>query len=242
MKSKIKKIFIFSLISFIFQLSVYANESIYNISISPTEKTNSIKFDISTGWGTRYVPPKWATGTEIWMGSSYGITDNLFVKGSGGYNLSSGAGGFKLDTGYKVYDKNLLQVTIVGSLLRETTGIYATDFNIIVSKTINNINLISNNLFEKAFAENRDGVDWNLTFGASYSLNIFNIGLEYIGEDIEDMWEDEEAEGGANNLFGMLLSVEMDKYGFSLTPGYSIGPRPETKNSFIILSKFWVTL
>lgn len=56
---------------------------------------------------------------------------------------------------------------------------------------------------EKAFAAGRDAVDVIVTAGAAYAVASFaSLGLEYQGQDLEDLWEREEAEGGARHLVG----------------------------------------
>ncbi len=56
---------------------------------------------------------------------------------------------------------------------------------------------------EKAFAPGRDAVDVIVTAGAAYPVASFVlVGVEYQGQDLEDLWEREEAEGGARHLLG----------------------------------------
>lgn len=61
---------------------------------------------------------------------------------------------------------------------------------------------------EKAFAAGRDAVDVIVTVGAAYPITSFaSLGLEYQGQDLEDLWEREEAEGGARHLAGPTATV-----------------------------------
>jgi hypothetical protein len=56
---------------------------------------------------------------------------------------------------------------------------------------------------EKAFDSDRDEVDAIVTLGATRQLGRgFSGGVEIVGEDLEGLWEAEEAEGGARLLAG----------------------------------------
>lgn len=56
---------------------------------------------------------------------------------------------------------------------------------------------------EKAFDSDRDEIDAIVTLGATRQLGRgFSGGVEVVGEDLEGLWEPEEAEGGARLLAG----------------------------------------
>jgi hypothetical protein len=70
------------------------------------------------------------------------------------------------------------------------------------------VNVTASAIGEKPFAEDRDTVD--VIVGAAASVSIARrarLGAEIVGEDLEDAWEDEEAEGGARLLVGPTLWV-----------------------------------
>lgn len=79
-----------------------------------------------------------------------------------------------------------------------------------------------NLLFEKAFASNRDKIDLITSIGAQYCLSKgFYGGIEAVGEDLEGLWDKEEAEGGAKILIGPSLNLTplKSKFSFSVSGG-----------------------
>ena len=236
-----KLLFLFILLSLPSLLR--AEESVYNLSFSPDVSYQRIVYHIQTGWGTRYTPPIWSKGFELWSGFTLGISDRFQTMVDGGYNFYSHKYGFSTGAVYQWIKNNRKSVGFRLSLVRETEGVYTLQAAALTSfKVAKFWDLSANTFLEKSFASNRDPVDWHLTAGISRNLGVINLGLEYLGEDLEDMWEEEEAEGGANNFVGFLISLKTKNFGFSLTPGYSLGPRPSTRDSFTVLSKFWVVI
>ena len=72
--------------------------------------------------------------------------------------------------------------------------------------------------FEKAFDKDRDGVDVISSIGIHRQISgeLFG-GIEAIGKDLEGIWENDEAEGGARLLVGTSLNFTPVTYRFSLT-------------------------
>lgn len=61
---------------------------------------------------------------------------------------------------------------------------------------------------EKMFAEGRDGVDLFAAAGASVRIvEPLRLGAEYVGQDFEDAWEPEEAEGGIRHFAALTLAA-----------------------------------
>lgn len=84
-------------------------------------------------------------------------------------------------------------------------------------------NLGGNMLFEKAFNSNRDAVDMITSIGCHYRLlNSFYVGMEALGEDLEGLWEEDEAEGGTKLLVGPSVSLLPNNSRFSFS--FSGGP------------------
>jgi hypothetical protein len=76
---------------------------------------------------------------------------------------------------------------------------------------------------EKAFAEGRDAVDVYAALGASVRVvDELRGGLEYVGQDLEDAWEDEEAEGGVRHFAGATASWAWEER-LLVTAGPAIG-------------------
>lgn len=82
--------------------------------------------------------------------------------------------------------------------------------------------LIGNARFEKAFANNRDGIDLITSIGYHHRISgrLF-AGVEAVGEDLEGFWEADEAEGGAKLLVGPSLNFNpvTSRLSFSLCGG-----------------------
>lgn len=81
-----------------------------------------------------------------------------------------------------------------------------------------NVNLV----FEKAFSSDRDAIDVTTSIGIQYQVfnNLF-AGIEAISEDLEGLWEDDEAEGGAKVFIGpsINLSPSKSRFTFALAGG-----------------------
>jgi hypothetical protein len=79
-----------------------------------------------------------------------------------------------------------------------------------------------NLIFEKAFGTNKDAIDVITSIGFQYRvLETLFAGVELVGQDLEGFWEEDEAEGGAQILFGPSLnfSPKNSKFIFSVTGG-----------------------
>lgn len=92
-----------------------------------------------------------------------------------------------------------------------------------------------NLLFEKALAANRDNIDILSSIGFHYRLKgKFYGGLEAVGEDLEGLWDAEEAEGKAKVLIGPSLNMttKNNRLSFSLSGGpvFYVSNSPITNN------------
>ncbi len=79
-----------------------------------------------------------------------------------------------------------------------------------------------NLLFEKALASDRDVIDIITSIGFHYRIyQSFFGGVEAIGEDLEGLWDEEEAEGGAKVMVGPSLNLtpKDSRFSFSLSGG-----------------------
>ncbi len=77
---------------------------------------------------------------------------------------------------------------------------------------------------EKAFATERDVVD--VILGGSATVKItssLSTGLRYLVQDLEDLWENEEAEGGMLQEVSFLISMKKGTLGAGLAPGIVMG-------------------
>lgn len=79
-----------------------------------------------------------------------------------------------------------------------------------------------NILFEKALADDRDEIDIITSLGFHYQLlGNFYGGFEAVGEDLEGLWDSEEAEGGAKIFVGPSLNLmpSASRFSFSVSGG-----------------------
>jgi hypothetical protein len=76
---------------------------------------------------------------------------------------------------------------------------------------------------EHVFAEGRDAVDLMVQLGATVRvIDAFRVGVEYVGQDLEEIGGDE-AEAGARHFLGPTASVRLLSDRLTLTGGPSVG-------------------
>jgi hypothetical protein len=105
-----------------------------------------------------------------------------------------------------------LGVTVGLGVRREWEGDKVMLGRLSVGHAFERSSLFMNFRFERAFAteqgEERDGLDIISTFGWTHRLTpALNLGVEAVGEDLEGLWEQDEAEGGAKVFVGPTLRV-----------------------------------
>ncbi|GEM_PF-6798566 len=221
---------------------LYGGESIYNLVVSELPDYKSYIFEIRTSAGTRYIPPSWSRGVEIWSDFQAGMSDQISMKISTGYNLSSGHSGFGVGGGFRILKSDSYEVSLALELLRETEGVFTFHTGFLATYRIGLFEFSLNNYLDKSFSKFRDPFDWHLTLAFSGRKKFLIYGFEYLGEDLEDLWEREEAEGGANNFVGLIVGIDLGNYGIAVTPGYSLGPRKNYRGAFLFLGKIWFTI
>ena len=76
---------------------------------------------------------------------------------------------------------------------------------------------------EKIFSAGRDGADFMVSAGATTRVyRALRAGIEYVGQDLEGVLDDEEAEGGARHIIGPVLSVALWDQRISLVGGPAV--------------------
>jgi hypothetical protein len=77
---------------------------------------------------------------------------------------------------------------------------------------------------EHVFAPGRDALDAMLILGANVKLNrIVRLGVEYVAQDLEGYFDDEEAEGGVRHFLGPTASFELLEKRLFLAFGPAVG-------------------
>jgi len=103
---------------------------------------------------------------------------------------------------------------------REYGGTNVLLSRIIVGRRFESWQLFSNLLIEKAFAVNRDAYDLFVTAGVSHEISgAVQAGFEFVGQDLEGLWEHDEAEGGATIFAGPDVHFKLPGTGYGLTIG-----------------------
>ncbi|MCE4564324.1 hypothetical protein INQ51_08365 [Maribellus sp. CM-23] len=118
-----------------------------------------------------------------------------------------------------------LRLGIGGGLSRDYGGVFSVVCRTTGALESRRWKLAGNLLFEKALSGNRDKVDVLTSLGVQYKItDHFFAGVEAIGEDLEGLWEEEEAEGGARMMFGPSLNLVPDRsrFSFSLSGGPAV--------------------
>jgi len=78
--------------------------------------------------------------------------------------------------------------------------------------------LFGNVSFERAFEQTRDGVDVITSIGWLRRVgSAVHVGAEALGEDLEGLWDPNEAEGGAKIFAGPSVHVAIPAHSWSLT-------------------------
>lgn len=167
----------------------------------------------SIAYGRRATPPLGPDGVEhLWFGGFH-ITEKI----SGRFLLalttherlegqSVRAGG---ELRAVIVDKRRagFDLGVSAGYIRELKEANLVTWALQASKEVGKVLIGTTAYFEKAFAPGRDAVDVIVTAGAAYRLSdSIGVALEYQGQDLEDLWEEEEAEGGARHLLGPSLT------------------------------------
>jgi len=123
-----------------------------------------------------------ATGTSRTTFTTEALVD-LLPDSTSGFHLAAGTGYRREETGASVW---------IGRLVGE--------------RRLSSTRLLGDLRFERAFAAGRDSLDTIVTLAASRLLGKgFSFGAEVVGQDLEALWEPDEAEGGARVLAGPSL-------------------------------------
>ena len=93
----------------------------------------------------------------------------------------------------------------------------------VLAGDIGKLRLMTSAIGSHVFTPGRDAVDLMLTAGASYRvIPVLRLGAEYVVQDIEGLWEADEAEGGVRHFVGPTASLELAKRVF-ITAGPAFG-------------------
>jgi hypothetical protein len=202
---------------------------------TPSSGHASIEYGVQASSGTDAMRPlattSFAPGAVHGLTASYGATGWLapFVTGlinHGGATseaplLSTAQAGIRWQIPSPVEH---LRLGVVTAWTREFTGASGVIGRILVSYDIARVRIAGNAHVEKVFAAGRDRIDLLAFGGVSVrTVGALRLGAEYVGQDLEDAFEREEAEGGARHYAGPTASWELGQGRVWITGGPAFG-------------------
>ncbi len=103
-----------------------------------------------------------------------------------------------------------VRVALIGGYLRDFVAASGPFAEVTATWDVGRLRIGSLLHGEKMLAEGRDSVDVVGAFGASMRLlEVLRLGAEYVGQDFEDAWEPEEAEGGTRHFAGATVALAL---------------------------------
>lgn len=143
-------------------------------------------------------------GLEARFARRLSVLSALSLAGEGDGSLAA----FRVEGLYDLVGAQSHRFRLSGGIgyLRETEGISVALGRIVAEGGSETWRASGNLRLEKPFAVGRDDVDLITSLGLSRRVApSWGVGLELVGEDLEGLWETEEAEGGARVLVGPSL-------------------------------------
>lgn len=124
---------------------------------------------------------------------------------------------------YPLPAKSPVDLSLSGGYLRELGGGNGVWGRASIAASFKAARFVVTALGSHVFEKGRDPVNILITAGASYAvIPILRLGVEYTIQDLEGLWEDEEADGGVRHFIGPTASLEITKR-VRLTAGPSFG-------------------
>jgi len=174
-------------------------------------------------------------GFQNWMGMDFMVTRFVNLRGfavvtSDELGTRYGGGGEVL---VRLYDRASESVYVKAGVLNTgiSTGVYSSAGAYFFKGKLGGGGEVE---FEKYFGSGHDAVDVNaMVFFTWKPLPWLETGPAYYVQDIEDVWEDEEAEGGASHLVVARIGFKLAGFLFTLEPGYGF----YRNNAFVVNGK-----
>jgi hypothetical protein len=201
---------------------------------TPSARDASIEVAMQGASGvqaTRPLPSQVAARGMVWgVTATYGVTRWLapFVTGLAGQRVdgshdpsTTAQAGVRLQL---TPPSSRLRVGVTAAWSREFDGANGGFVRASASYDIGRVRLAGNAHVEKVFAAGRDSVDLLAFGGVSVrATDVLRLGAEYVGQDLEDAFERNEAEGGARHYAGPVASLELAHGALWITGGPAFG-------------------
>jgi len=115
------------------------------------------------------------------------------------------------------------RLMVEGAFLREFGSQIGVIGELTGSYDLGRVRLAASVHAEHLFAGNRDPVDMFAVAGVSVRvIPILRLGVEYVAQDLEAAFEDDEAEGGARHYVGPDVALSLHHHRLLLTAGASV--------------------
>jgi hypothetical protein len=173
------------------------------------------------------------TGAEHALTLGYGITNRIapslsvrLLQPTNGEGSVQATGNVGLRFAITDPQSTGLRLTMSTVVFREFEGAMGASARAAMSYDLfKKLRLAGNVHLEHVFADNRDAVDVLVLAGASYAvLPILRVGVEYVGQDLEEMADDGEvAEGGAHHYVGPSVALSLIGEKLQLVAGGAVG-------------------
>lgn len=198
------------------------------------DATYSVNVGASASGAVRFIDPTVGQrGVVQQLGAQVGLHPVVAVGAFGLMATSAGTqplgtgGGYVHLTALRPQDAlrgPTLGFTVMG--LREFGGVFAMSLFVDGGYRANGFEFVANGQVERRFSSTADPIDLLFRFGANYDVlhgsgRSLRLGVEYVGQDLEDYFEDEEAEGGAVHLvaFATTATLLERRLHLGLAPG-----------------------
>lgn len=146
-------------------------------------------------------------GVEVGVFRFASLHAEGLLSGSGG---SVNAGAMAGATFYPLPAKSWIDIGISIGYLRELGGSDGIWGRASASADLGPVRASVAALAEHVFAPDRDPVDLLLSAGASYRVaSFFRLGAEYVVQDLEGAWEEEEEDGGIRHFLSPTATFEI---------------------------------
>ncbi len=187
---------------------------LYTVSTRQVAK-GQMWMSLDTGYGVRAMRPFGEEGVEQRAGIVYGISKRLSLAAFAGAWLNDQSamrlGSVQAELMADLSDPRLpFELSAGVGYLREYLGTNVLLMRFAAGRRWTRLAMHGNAVIEKPFAANRDAVDVITSVGASFRVHHrARVGLEAIGEDLEGLFEAEEAEGGAKLMVGPVVQLAL---------------------------------
>jgi len=164
------------------------------------------------------------SGAMVEIGGEVGLVDHLSlvaIGSQGDDGGGSGQTGGMLGLRWSLLPATLkTHLVLSGGVLRELQGSAGAWARASLGHDAGRLRLAASVHAERLFASGRDAIDVIATAGATIRLlETVRAGIEYVGQDLEGAFEEEEAEGGARHVVGPTISVALFGQRLSATAG-----------------------